>query len=129
MYSLFRIGNTSTWNLRQWGQVMEAYWTIVTGASLRPSAISGSSPDFMISSIEGFLITSRAPMDEAGSVENGLKGVSRVTGPVAASAVAGSGAAAARVSPSPVQPCSAAARSARRIGAGEMQRVRTGPRL
>ena len=54
------------------GQVMEAYWTMVTGASLRPSDISGNSPACMISSMEGLAITSRRPMSVSGRSLNGL---------------------------------------------------------
>src|SRR5262249_32809711 len=85
MYSRLKVGNVSARNLRQIGQVIDAYCTIVTGASLRPSAISGSSPGFRISSSEGFCITSRRPTEDGGALENGLNaGVSGVTSPAAA---------------------------------------------
>ena len=46
---------------------------MVTGASLRPSAISGSSPGCMISAIDGFSMTSRRPTALAGCSLKGLK--------------------------------------------------------
>jgi hypothetical protein len=62
---------------------------MVTGASARPSAISGSVPTFITSAIDGFCSTSRRPMEVVGPSENGLKaGVSGVVSPGAASAAA-----------------------------------------
>src|SRR6185436_1929480 len=127
MYSRLSVGKVSARNLRQMGQVMEAYWTMTTGASLRPSDISGSSPGLRISSIAGFLITSRCPTAEAGASENGLNAgpASAVMTPdgVAAEAVAGALPLADSVSPSPLHPATAV----RRSNAGNVERVRNGP--
>src|SRR5262249_34316058 len=54
---------------------------MVTGASLRPSAISGSGPGCMISAIEGFSMTSRRPTEAVVGVS--LKGLEAATAGVA----------------------------------------------
>jgi hypothetical protein len=49
MYLVFSSGSTALWNAAQWGQVIEAYSTIVLGASSLPSEISGKAPGFISS--------------------------------------------------------------------------------
>src|SRR5262249_60110890 len=90
MYSRLSTGKVSAWKRRQYGQVIEAYWTIVTGASLRPSAISGSSPAFMISASGGSLSTVRVLPGFGGVSWKGSKpGASTLAPPAASAAVAG----------------------------------------
>src|ERR1700754_248778 len=58
---------------------------MVTGASARPSDISGSVPTFITSAMDGFCSTSRRPTEVTGPSENGLNaGVSGVASPVTA---------------------------------------------
>src|SRR5262245_35932684 len=110
MYSRLKVGNVSARNLRQIGQVIEAYWTTVTGASLRPSAISGSSPGLRISSGDGLLITSRRPRSDEDASENGLNFLATaVVTPASADGESPSFPASARVRPGPPHPPSAAA--------------------
>src|SRR5690349_18399657 len=80
MYSFLSTGSVSIWNWRQYGHVIDAYCTMVTGASLRPSDISGNSPGCMMSAMVGFAITSRRPTCASGCSLKGLKlaGVSTV---------------------------------------------------
>src|SRR5690242_7828854 len=44
MYLVLISGSVTSWKRAQCGQVMEAYSTIVTGASALPSTMSGSAP-------------------------------------------------------------------------------------
>src|SRR5581483_3253563 len=83
---------------------------MVTGASLRPSAISGSSPGAMISSMEGLAITSRRPTALVGCSLKGLKdGWSGVAEVVWSAAATSPPASVGSVGPSPAQPASMAA--------------------
>ena len=50
MYFSLSAGSTLLWKLAQWPQVMEAYSTMVIGASALPSTRSGSGPGFISSS-------------------------------------------------------------------------------
>ena len=50
MYFSFRAGKILLWKAAQWPHVIEAYSTMVTGASALPSARSGSGPGFISSS-------------------------------------------------------------------------------
>ena len=44
MYFVFSSGSVVSWKCAQCGQVIEAYSTMVTGASALPSTLSGSAP-------------------------------------------------------------------------------------
>src|SRR5262245_65671784 len=92
---------------------MEAYWTIVTGASLRPSAISGRAPARMISARDGFCSTVRLATGPGGVAWKGSNpGASAVAPPTGTpAAVAPASGAGRHNGTSPLQPASAANRS------------------
>src|SRR6478672_8765924 len=56
MYFDFSAGKMLLWKLAQWPQVIEAYSTMVTGASVWPNCSSGKGPAF-ISSATGTSVT------------------------------------------------------------------------
>src|SRR5688572_16583320 len=50
-YFVLIASNVLLWKAAQWGQVVDIYSTMVTGALASPSAISGSAPGFSTSAM------------------------------------------------------------------------------
>ena len=60
-YLLTNAGYVSAWKAAQWVQVMEAYSTIVTGASALPWTMSGSGLGAISSSVATLVCASATP--------------------------------------------------------------------